>query len=538
MPSSLDSGAAPADRPAIIWSVAGTDSGGGAGLAADLRAASAMGVHLCPVVAVVTAQNSLGVQSVHPVPVAQLQAQLDALAQDCRPRAIKCGLLASVEAIECLARCVDALRRDGPVALVIDPVLSATAGGAAFSNAALVQAYRTLLLPRATLLTPNRREAESLAERTDTTTPALARHLLATGAQTVCITGGDDLNAPGAAHLALDWLDAQAPAEPPVAGWLALPRLPSRHHHGSGCTFATAAAAALARGYPLADAVVLAKMLSWSAVRQGYAAGAGAGPVKAEGSFIQDPRCMPVMGFADETTPSPQTLRRWRQALAARPVPGADQATLGLYAITDQATRVGPLLAQGLSQVQLRIKTASGENVQEALHQSLKLAQQQQQPGQLWINDHWREALAAGATALHLGQEDWAALNPEERSQILNSGARLGLSSHSLWELARARGLTPNYIACGPVYPTTTKDMPWRPQGMRNLRWWATMAGCPVVAIGGLLSPEQVQDCAETGAAAACLVRALKPDMSAADLRHFQTAWMNGRARRPLTPPV
>ncbi|RQO55634.1 hypothetical protein DBR47_20520 [Paucibacter sp. KBW04] len=528
-------------RPPIIWSIAGTDSGGGAGLAADTRAAAALGVHLCPVVAAVTAQNSLGVDAVFPQPPAQLQAQLQALAQDLRPRALKCGLLASTAAIACVAQCIDDLRRSGPVDLVIDPVLGATAGGAAFADAALIQAYREHLLPRATLITPNRREALRLLglEEQAQPTPLLAQALRELGAQAVCITGGDDIaSTPGAEALSLDWLDAHV-LQQPVQGWLALPRQPQAHHHGSGCTFATAAAAALAQGYPLPDAVLLAKMLTWSALQNSYAAGAGAGPVKAIAAFAETALAMPVMGFNDEIAPDAAILARWTQALLDD---GADStnADLGLYAITDKPERVAELAGLGLRQIQLRIKAQHKQSelalqygIQSALESTLGRARGS---SQLWINDHWQLALDAGASALHLGQEDWAALKPSERRQILRSGAKLGLSSHSLWELARARGLRPHYIACGPVCATTTKDMPWLPQGPRNLAWWVRMAGRPVVAIGGLLAPEQVADCAAAGAAAACLVRALEPEDATPtlgqNLAAFQAAWRQGLARR------
>ena len=143
-------------------------------------------------------------------------------------------------------------------------------------------------------------------------------------------------------------------------------------------------------------------------------------------------------------------------------------------------------------------------------------------PGtRLWVNDHWQQALAEGACALHLGQEDWATLTPDQRAQIQASGAQLGLSSHSLWELARARGLAPHYIACGPVWATTTKDMPWLPQGLSHVAYWSRMAGFPVVAIGGLLHPDQVAAVRNAGAASACLVRAL--DVHPLDA--FEAAW-------------
>ena len=112
-------------EPPVIWSVAGTDSGGGAGLSADTRAAAAMGVHLCPVVAAVTAQHSKGVQAVFPLDAAQIRAQLSALRQDMPPRVVKTGLLASAAAVDAL------LAQCGDTPLVVDPVLGATAGGPA-----------------------------------------------------------------------------------------------------------------------------------------------------------------------------------------------------------------------------------------------------------------------------------------------------------------------------------------------------------------------------------------------------------------------
>ena len=135
-----------------------------------------------------------------------------------------------------------------------------------------------------------------------------------------------------------------------------------------------------------------------------------------------------------------------------------------------------------------------------------------QTPGsrtQLWINDHWQLALQAGAKALHLGQEDWQGLDAADRLRLLDPALAIGISSHTPWELARARGLAPRYIACGPVWPTTTKDMPWHPQGLNHLRWWVRMAGRPVVAIGGILSAGV--DGIKFGEAVAVAIAAAKP---------------------------
>ena len=263
------------DRP-VLWSVAGNDSGGGAGLSADARAAEGCAVHLCPVVASITAQNSLGVARVVPVAADVLDAQLAALAADMRPSVIKTGLIGSAEGVAVLRRWLDRLDADGGsrVRLVVDPVLGASAGGAAFCDDALLAAYRERLLPRADLITPNRREAARLLGVADAATlaevPAQAAALRALGAGAVAITGGD--SADGAD--ALDWIDT-----PLARGWLALPRLDARHTHGTGCTFATSAAAAMARGFVTADALVLAKMATTAAIAAGHAAGQGAGPV-------------------------------------------------------------------------------------------------------------------------------------------------------------------------------------------------------------------------------------------------------------------
>lgn len=519
-------------HPPIVWSIAGSDSGGGAGLTADSSAAKAMGVHLCPVVAAVTAQNSCGVTAICPLPAAQIEAQLEALAADLWPRAIKTGLLGSVAAVQLVARTLDRMRKDDPgLPLVVDPVLGASAGGLSFGNTATLQALREQLLPRASLITPNRKEAERLLAVPPQThsLPELAARLREAGARAVCITGGDDLSTPAGQDLALDYLDSDL-----SCGWLASPRLPMTHHHGTGCTFASAAAAALGRGFALPDAVILAKMLTWCAVRDGHAAGRGPGPVRARASFVLDPAAMPVMSFGPELDPMAQA--RWLHVLRHP----AEPVELGLYGLCESAARVAQLAEAGVPQIQLRIKNPASE---KALAQEIQAAVQavEGRSSRLWINDHWRAAVQAGARHLHLGQQDWAALRPDEQRWLLDSGIALGLSSHSLWELARARGLAPAYIACGPVWPTTTKDMPWHPQGMDNLAWWSLMAGRPVVAIGGVLAPTQARDCAAAGASGVALVRGL--DSALASLPEYRNAWVSGRvlarpAQRPPQPSL
>jgi hydroxymethylpyrimidine kinase/phosphomethylpyrimidine kinase/thiamine-phosphate diphosphorylase len=144
-------------RP-IVWSIAGSDSGAGAGVQADLRTFDAFDLHGCTAIAAITAQNSVGVERIEPVAADLLDAQLAALASDMPPSAIKTGLLGSPENVRCVAAWVDRLRRDRPVALVIDPVWRATTG-ADLASTALREVVLRELLPRATVITPNRAEA-------------------------------------------------------------------------------------------------------------------------------------------------------------------------------------------------------------------------------------------------------------------------------------------------------------------------------------------------------------------------------------------
>jgi hydroxymethylpyrimidine kinase/phosphomethylpyrimidine kinase/thiamine-phosphate diphosphorylase len=516
--------------PVIVWSIAGTDSGGGAGLAADQRMADAFGVHLCPVVAAVTAQSSTAVTRIELLAPALIEAQLLALDGDMPPRALKTGLLGGVAQVELIARWVDRLRARGPLALVVDPVLGASTG-AGFADEATLRAYRELLLPRATVITPNRREAalllgDGLPEGDAAAAhaaPALARALQERlDARGVCITGGDSAQ-DGA--LALDWI-----ATPQAQGWLALPRQATPHTHGTGCSFATALACALALGFVPADAAVLAKMATAQALRHGREAGRGAGPVHARPGFGLEPALLPRMSWGEAADFGDAGLC---QEEARRP--------LDLYAIVDDAARVRPVLAAGVRTLQLRMKTPAVPDAAWAarLRESVRdaVVACREAGAELFVNDHWPLARELGAEGVHLGQEDLQALGEAGRRALRESGLKLGVSTHSLWELCRAAALRPRYLACGPVWPTLTKAMPWRPQGLDNLAWWCAMAPAPVVAIGGLLEAAQFEQAARSGADGLCAVRVLG-DEPARTVPALQQALRQGRAAPALPVPA
>jgi hydroxymethylpyrimidine kinase / phosphomethylpyrimidine kinase / thiamine-phosphate diphosphorylase len=472
--------------PPIVWSVAGSDSGAGAGLQADLRAFESMNVHGCTVVAAITAQNSMGVQLIAPVDATVFEAQLAALADDMPPAAIKVGMIGSVENLRVLVRWIDRLRQINPnLVVVVDPVLGATTG-ASFAQADLVQAYRDELLPRADVITPNRAEAALLLKQVpliDASAIAqAAQSLQALGCKTVIITGGDaqGLNSE-------DYY-----VSPHAQGWLRLPRVSTVHNHGTGCVFASSVAAAMARGFVSMEALVIAKMATTHALRHAYAAGQGAGPVRPRSDFAQHIENLPTFSLPNASTQV--------QPLRFAPLSNAD---LGLYAVVDSAAWVQRVLASGVKTVQLRIKSPELVDIRREVQLSVQYAKAAK--AQLFINDHWQLAIEEGAYGVHLGQED---LHVADLQAIAQAGLRLGLSTHCYWEVCRSWALQPSYIACGPMYATQSKDMPWLPQGTYNVAYWSALLPLPLVAIGGI-NVERASEARQAGAAGVAVISAI-----------------------------
>jgi hydroxymethylpyrimidine kinase/phosphomethylpyrimidine kinase/thiamine-phosphate diphosphorylase len=494
-------------RP-IVWSVAGSDSGGGAGLQADLRAFDAFGVHGCTAVAAITAQNSVAVREVQAVSPQLLDAQLAALADDLPPPAIKTGLLGSADNVRVLARWVRRLRERAPVALVVDPVWRASTG-AAMSGDELRHALRDELLPLATVVTPNRAEAAWLLGLGRLPDEAALRDAARSlGAAAAVITGGDD-----ARDVARDWLWS-----PQAEGWLSLPTVHTPHNHGTGCCFASSLAAALARGFCEADAAVLAKMATARALHEAQAAGAGAGPVRPQAGFARDASLLPELLPEADAPP-----------LCFPPI--AD-GPLGLYAVVDSADWVARVAAAGVRTVQLRIKQAPADVLHAQVRDAVAAARRH--GARLFVNDHWPLALEHRAYGVHLGQQDLA---QADLPALAAAGLRLGVSSHAPWEVARAWALKPSYIACGPIHATRTKDMPWTPQGEHNLAYWCALLPLPVVAIGGL-DPARAREAARCGADGVAvlsgIVQAGDPESAVAG---YAQAIAEGRQAPPRAMP-
>lgn len=268
-----------ADPPPRVLAIAGSDSGGGAGIQADLKALAACGVHGMTAITAITAQSTVGVRSVHSVPGDMIVEQVRAVTEDIGVDAVKIGMLGTRAAIEAVEEAL-ALVGDAPV--VVDPVMVAESG-ATLLDADAREALRDRLVPRATVVTPNIAEAAVLAAdggqgAAREPAEALARAVHGLGPHAVVVTGGhaEDL-ADGNAEEVTDLLFDGAE---PVA--ISGAREPGGAAHGSGCTHSSALAAQLARGVDLLGAARAARSLAGAAVRNGLrGVGAGAGPVDA-----------------------------------------------------------------------------------------------------------------------------------------------------------------------------------------------------------------------------------------------------------------
>lgn len=255
----------------IAVTIAGSDSGGGAGIQADLKTFSALGVYGASVVTALTAQNTLGVTAIHDAPPEFVTAQIDAVFSDLAVSAVKIGMLSQVATIEAVAVGLD---RHGQAAVVLDPVMVATSGDRLLRPEA-VEALRRVLIPRALVITPNLPEAAALlgapVAETEAAMTQQAERLIALGAKAVLIKGGH-ASGPEAVDLLV---------RPGAVLRLAAPRIGTRNTHGTGCTLSSAVAAGLAKGRDLPDAARAAKAYVSAAIAasEKLDIGRGHGPV-------------------------------------------------------------------------------------------------------------------------------------------------------------------------------------------------------------------------------------------------------------------
>jgi hydroxymethylpyrimidine/phosphomethylpyrimidine kinase len=252
----------------IALTIAGSDSGGGAGIQADLKTFHAFGVYGTSVVTAITAQNTLGVSGVHAVPADMVRKQIDAVATDLRPNAIKTGMLATAELVGVVASAIRDYRLEN---YVLDPVMVATSGDRLLDQNA-IGAVRDALMPLCTVITPNLDEAALLVGATvldNEAMEAAARELVLRGAQAALVKGG---HLPG--NYVLDVLyDGRQ-----MHRWKR-PRIETSSTHGTGCTLSAAIASGLARNQPLVPAVETALAFVHRALQTAPGLGRGHGPL-------------------------------------------------------------------------------------------------------------------------------------------------------------------------------------------------------------------------------------------------------------------
>ncbi len=256
---------------AIALTIAGSDSSGGAGIQADLKAFSALGAYGASVITALTAQNTRGVQGIHGIPADFIRAQMDSVFSDLKVDAVKIGMLGTPEVIEAVAA---GLAHWQPRHIVLDPVMVAKSGDKLLADDA-VDALRTRLLPLATVITPNLPEAavllevDSAADRDAMQAQADALHACA--ATAVLLKGGHLAGADSSDFFMADG----------VSQWLPGERVTTANTHGTGCTLSSAIAALLARGLPLVEAVAGAKAYVAAAIAAAdqLEIGSGHGPV-------------------------------------------------------------------------------------------------------------------------------------------------------------------------------------------------------------------------------------------------------------------
>lgn len=257
------------EKPKRLLVIAGSDSGGGAGIQADIKTADAFGVYAMTAVTAITAQNTKTVSAIHPVPAKIVAAQIEACLSDIGADAIKIGMLGSAAIVGAVASAIAKAARRIPV--VLDPVMVSTSGSTLLNDRAVAVLKRDLL-PLATLVTPNIPEARALVDLKGTTikqAESAGRKLMGLGAKAALIKGG---------HATRSTIDD-------VLVWeggtevLAFPRIRTKHTHGTGCTYATAIACGLAQGLSVPLAVGRARDYVQAAIETAPGFGKGHGPL-------------------------------------------------------------------------------------------------------------------------------------------------------------------------------------------------------------------------------------------------------------------
>jgi len=491
----------------MVWTIAGSDNSAGAGIQADNKVFDRFAVDCANIITALTAQNSKGVQGLHASSQLIIEEQCKALAQDRLPDVIKLGMLAQNDTLNWLVQKLPLY--SAPV--VCDPVLSASSGGKLIEDP---KSYLPLL-EHIDIFTPNQAEFAKIFSVDFSNMLELeeaAKDIAKLFDINLVVTGGESLLSDACSkRYAIDLcvIDGES-------FYLESPKQMIKAQHGTGCSFASAIAASLARGFSEYEAVVLAKAY----LNQGLSEAANQELLLSTSAKVLEKAFLSKSNFIHTVFPHslnflPRVVANYldenscefsqfAQFDAQHDFPTID-SELGLYPVVDSVEWLEKCLVEGVKTIQLRVKEVEAAELDVMVEQAAKLGRKY--TARLFINDYWQLAIKHKAYGVHLGQED---LDTADLRLIKQAGLYLGLSTHSWYEIARAHALRPSYIAIGPIYETTTKQMPWQPQGLQKLQAWLNMlnARYPVVAIGGI-NQDNADQVLATGVGSIAMVRAI-----------------------------
>lgn len=451
--------------PLRVLSIAGHDPTGRAGLIADLRLLHASGCAASAVATCQTVQTSRSVTRVQPADVTVLREQIRAVFQESAPQAIKIGLVPS----QALAAGLAEELADVDVPVVWDPVLRSTSG-TDFLTSTDWNACLAMLAPVCQVVVLNCDEADVWSGRM----PGVGSSgLFEHGRSTTWVFTGGDAQDP---HQSEDLVHT-----PERVFAMVSPRV-SCQVRGTGCQFSTALALSLAKGNSAESAAVSAKM-TINLIMRAKLESLPIETAMRDGFKSEDvPAVTPRFAHAKSVQPGPRRARpsACHESICGFPAMGFEP---GVYPVVPDAHTFEKMARAGVRLCQLRIKGASAHTIERELDSALRVSAET--GCRLVLNDHWSLALQAERKpfALHLGQED---LDSADLEGLRRAGVRLGISTHDIFELARALTLRPSYIALGPIFPTTCKAMRFGPQGFGRLSEWRRLCSVPLVAIGGL----------------------------------------------------
>lgn len=477
----------------VVWAIGGIDTSGGAGITRDAITLADISVHACVLTTQVANQSHSIMRSASALDIDTLSEQWQALENDLPPKAIKIGAIAnSAQALflcEHMAK-IKQYKNTGCF-IVWDPVLVSSSGGVLSE---LSQQSIDALIAAVDIVTPNVKELAQITGRPvncEKSLLAAAQALIARGAKAVYVKGGH-------AH----W---QSTATDTFVSTQAIrifqqPRDNMGNLRGTGCMFASALTGFVASDYDIQDALTLAnaylhKVRNASVFSSNSVCSADHIHCAGLVGFPLTPVHYPSVRYGENDPIRHQTAMHF---------PRLTDTSLGIYPVVSDVSQLEVLVKAGAVIIQLRIKFGSQDDKSIQIAKAVEIVKGT--PCQLFINDDWALAIEHGAYGVHLGQEDLETANLQA---ISRAGLRLGVSTHGYCELQRIKWLNPSYIALGHIFPTTTKDMPSKPQGLERLsRYVRLCADIPTVAIGGI-NLSRINTVSGTGVSGIAVVRAV-----------------------------